>query len=71
MDYVDPEGRRGELTYTGCCSPQAVSTSCCPFPAWRSTHGFRDIAEALYFRDHVTRQIELADSTDDPEERAA
>ena len=34
-------------------------------------HGFRDIAEALYFRDHVIRQIELADDTDDPAEREA
>ena len=34
-------------------------------------HGFRGIAEALYLRDHITRQIELADATDDPEERAA
>lgn len=34
-------------------------------------HGFRSIGEALYLRDHVTRQFELADSTDDAEERAA
>src|SRR4029453_5575322 len=32
-------------------------------------HGFRGIPEALYLRDHLTRQIELADATDDPMER--
>jgi NADH dehydrogenase len=34
-------------------------------------HGFRGIAEALYLRDHMTREIELADLTDDAAERAA
>jgi NADH dehydrogenase len=34
-------------------------------------HGFRGIAEALYLRDHVTRQLELAAMTDDPDERDA
>lgn len=34
-------------------------------------HGFRGIAEALYLRDHMTPQIELADQTDDAVERAA
>jgi NADH dehydrogenase len=34
-------------------------------------HGFRGIAEALYLRDHMTRQTELADLTDDAAERAA
>ena len=34
-------------------------------------HGFRSIAEALYLRDHMIRQIELADSADDPAERDA
>ena len=28
-------------------------------------HGFRGIPEALYLRDHMTRQVELADATDD------
>ena len=34
-------------------------------------HGFRGVAEALYLRDHVIRQVELAAATDDPAERAA
>ncbi|CAM5700988.1 FAD-dependent oxidoreductase OS=Streptomyces tendae OX=1932 GN=GUR47_01290 PE=3 SV=1 [Streptomyces tendae] len=34
-------------------------------------HGFRGLPEALYLRDHVTRQVELAAAADDPEECAA
>jgi len=34
-------------------------------------HGFRGIPEALFLRDHLTRQIEMADTTDDEAERQA
>ena len=34
-------------------------------------HGFRGLPEALYLRDHIIRQFELAADTDDPAERAA
>jgi NADH dehydrogenase len=34
-------------------------------------HGFRGIPEALFLRDHITRQIEMADTTDDPAEQQA
>ena len=33
--------------------------------------GFKSVAESIYLRDHVLRQMELADLTDDPAERAA
>ena len=33
--------------------------------------GLKNLAEAAYLRDHVLRQLEIADATDDPEERAA
>ena len=33
--------------------------------------GFKTLAEALYLRDHVLQQLELADASDDPEERRA
>lgn len=33
--------------------------------------GFKNIAEALYLRDHVIGQLELADASDDPAERTA
>src|SRR5262249_191585 len=34
-------------------------------------HGFRSLAEAIYLRDHILRQLEIADLTDDPAEREA
>ena len=34
-------------------------------------HGFRSIAEAMYLRDHIIRQLELAAVAADPEERRA
>jgi NADH dehydrogenase len=34
-------------------------------------HGFRNVAEALYLRDHVIRQVEIAAATDDQAERDA
>ena len=33
--------------------------------------GFKTLAEVLYLRDHVLQQLELADASDDPEERRA
>jgi NADH dehydrogenase len=33
--------------------------------------GFKSIAEAVYLRDQVPRQLELAEQADDPVERAA
>jgi NADH dehydrogenase len=37
----------------------------------RHAHGFRSIAEALYLRDHLLRQLELAEASPDPGERQA
>jgi NADH:quinone reductase (non-electrogenic) len=34
-------------------------------------HGFRSLAEAIYLRDHLLRQLEIADASDDPAEREA
>lgn len=33
--------------------------------------GFKSVAEGIFVRDHVLRQLELAEQTDDPAERAA
>ncbi len=33
--------------------------------------GFKSVAEAIYLRDHVLRQLELAEQADDPDERRA
>jgi NADH dehydrogenase len=34
-------------------------------------HGFKTLAEAIFLRNHVLEQLELADATDDPDERKA
>ncbi len=34
-------------------------------------HGYRSLAEAIYLRDHLLRQVEIADARDDPTEREA
>jgi len=34
-------------------------------------HGFKTLAEAIYLRNHVLEQLELADAADDPDERSA
>ncbi len=34
-------------------------------------HGFKTLAEAIYLRNHVLEQLELADASDDPDERRA
>lgn len=34
-------------------------------------HGFKSVAEAMYLRDHILRQLELAEQCDDHDERAA
>ncbi len=72
LSYLDPEGRRGELGYDRLLLTTGSINKLLPVPGVAQyAHGFRNVAEALYLRDHVTRQIELADSTDDPAEREA
>ena len=72
LTYVDPEGDRGELSFDCVLLTTGSVNKLLPIPGVaKYAHGFRNIAEALYLRDHITRQIELADNTDDPDERAA
>lgn len=70
--YTDPEGGAGELPYDRLVLAAGSVNKLLPIPGVAEhAHGFRGIFEALYLRDHVTRQVELADATDDREERAA
>jgi NADH:ubiquinone reductase (H+-translocating) len=72
LTYVDPEGDRGELSFDRLLLTTGSVNKLLPIPGVaKYAHGFRNIAEALYLRDHITRQIELADNTDNPDERAA
>jgi NADH dehydrogenase len=72
LSYIDPEGQRGELGFDRILLTTGSVNKLLPIPGvGQYAHGFRNLAEALYLRDHVTRQIELADETDDLDERAA
>ena len=70
--WTDPEGRPATLGYHRLVLAAGSVNKLLPIPGVAEhAHGFRNIPEALYLRDHMARQIELADATDDPAERAA
>ncbi|HEV7651917.1 MAG TPA: NAD(P)/FAD-dependent oxidoreductase [Actinophytocola sp.] len=70
--YTDPEGATHELGYDRLILAAGSVNKLLPIPGVAEhAHGFRGVAEALYLRDHVIRQIELAAATDDPAERDA
>jgi NADH dehydrogenase len=72
LGWVDPEGDRDSLTYDRLLLTVGSVNRLLPIPGVAEhAHGFRSIGEALYLRDHLVRQIELADSSDDPAEREA
>ncbi len=69
IGWRDPEGRRGRMGYDRLVLAVGSVNKLLPIPGVTEyAHGFRGMPEALYLRDHVIRQIELAD---DPRERAA
>src|SRR4051794_31388797 len=82
VEEIDFEGRT--LTFSTDCEPSArlawdrlalttgSITRILPTPGLQShALGLKNLAEADYVHDHVLRQLELADSTRDPEERRA
>ncbi|MEV7677756.1 NAD(P)/FAD-dependent oxidoreductase [Streptomyces sp. NPDC088341] len=72
VEYTGPEGDRGELTYDRLVLAVGSVNKLLPVPGVAEyAHGFRGLPEALYLRDHVTRQIELAAATDDHREGTA
>jgi NADH dehydrogenase len=72
VGYTDPDGRQGTLGYDRVVIAAGSVNKLLPVPGvTRYAHGFRGIAEALYLRDHMTRQIEMADTTSDEAEREA
>jgi NADH dehydrogenase len=72
INYIDAEDRVGRLSYDRLVFAAGSVNKLLPIPGVaKHAHGFRGIPEALYLRDHMTRQIELADATDDASERAA
>jgi NADH dehydrogenase len=72
VGWVDAEGSRGGCGYDQLVLAVGSVNKLLPIPGVNEhAHGFRGISEALYLRDHMTRQVELADLTDDAAERAA
>jgi NADH dehydrogenase len=70
--YTDPEGESGTLGYDRLVLAVGSVNKLLPVPGVaENAHGFRGLPEALYHRDHVTRQIELAATADDPKSCAA
>ncbi|MFC5008558.1 NAD(P)/FAD-dependent oxidoreductase [Dactylosporangium cerinum] len=70
--YRDPDGRVRYLGYDRVVVAAGSVNKLLPIPGLAEhAHGFRGIPEALYLRDHLVRQVELAAETDDPAERAA
>lgn len=68
----NPEDQSFELGYDRLVITAGSVNKLLPIPGVSEhAHGFRGIPEALYLRDHLTRQIELADASDDPAERTA
>ncbi|WP_329503663.1 FAD-dependent oxidoreductase [Streptomyces iakyrus] len=72
LRYTGPEGEEGSLSYDRLVLAAGSVNKLLPIPGVAEhAHGFRGLPEALYLRDHVTRQVELAASADDPEACAA
>ncbi|NGN66104.1 NAD(P)/FAD-dependent oxidoreductase [Streptomyces sp. A7024] len=72
VHYVDAEGRKGELRYDRLVLSVGSVNRLLPIPGvTQHAKGFRGLPEALYLRDHMIRQLELAAETEDPDERAA
>ncbi len=67
LSYVDPEDRARELTWDRLVLTPGSVTRLFDIPGL-ATHGrgLKSPAEALYLRDHVLEQLELANIDDDP-----
>jgi NADH:ubiquinone reductase (H+-translocating) len=72
LEACTPEDEPFELGYDRLVIAAGGVNKLLPIPGVSEhAHGFRGIPEALYLRDHVARQIELADAFSDQAERDA
>lgn len=72
VEWADPEGGRGGIGYDRLVLAAGSVNKLLPIPGvTEHAHGFRGIPEALHLRDQVIRQLEMAATSDDPDERAA
>ena len=60
LSWAGPEGSSGQLGYDRLILTVGSVNKLLPIPGITDyAHGFRTIAEALYLRDHIIRQLEL------------
>ncbi len=72
VHYADPEGGPHEVGYDELVVAVGSVNKLLPVPGVAEhAHGFRGMPEALYLRDHILGELEMAVDTDDPVERAA
>jgi NADH dehydrogenase len=72
VGWTDPEGQPGEVGYDRLVLAAGSVNKLLPVPGIADhAHGFRGLPEALYLRDHIVRQVELAATATDLAERTA
>ena len=72
VSWAGAEGAAGQVGYDRLILTAGSVNKLLPIPGIADyAHGFRTIAEAMYLRDHIIRQLELASVAADPAERAA
>ena len=72
VEWADPEGRLNVTDFDRLVLAAGSVNKLLPIPGVAEyAHGFRSISEALFLRDHITRQLELAAVTSDRDERDA
>ena len=72
VSWAGPEGASGQVRYDRLILTAGSVNKLLPIPGMADyAHGFRSIAEAMYLRDHIIRQLELAAVAADPAERGA
>lgn len=72
VGYRSVEGDHGQLAYDRLVLSVGSVNKLLPIPGVTEyAHGFRGLPEALFLHDHVVRQVELAELTQDPAEQRA
>ncbi|MBC6459817.1 NAD(P)/FAD-dependent oxidoreductase [Actinomadura sp. HBU206391] len=70
--YLDARGDHRSLDYDRLVLAVGSVNKLLPIPGVAEhAYGFRSLAEALYLRDHLLREVEIGNATEDPVERAA
>ena len=72
ITVAGPDGQKRELSWHRLVLATGSVSRTLPIPGLlEQAKGFKNIAEALFLRDHMLSQLELADASDDPAERQA